>query len=781
MSIGYTKKGVIHGPIKEEVISQLEARRKLLFKKDRNTKQLEYLNSKTGWIQVSSGINVIEPGSKSKTGTPSLARKNVLAGGTISNGAIKGGILGNNPSYSATEQYGLRPMAGITDFQVDVVGTYGSLRRATVNFRANSKEQLDTLETLYLRPGFSIFMEWGHTHKLNSDLSVDTGVGKLPNFFDYTSDTKLYEEAEKLRIKSKHNYDYMFGRIHNFIWKYNTDTTYDCSISITGYGELVESLQAIINPKLAQDTLEEKDIQTSPIKDHTTALHSILNVILNSGAFSAELPGQGDQGPRSEEGQYATELGGLKQFKSTKKLIKKVLEELEKKGRLESNIYIPSIRSSTMVASAGSNSDIGVIKYIPIYFLLEIITQVFVLKDTKENTTVPIFNFYSGKNNIENITPFTTFKQHLCLDPLIGSLPKNGSATSIFSLSTDTKVYEYGLDFPFDGQVDDILNIYVSVEKVKQAFDKVVSNPNPNEQTVYKALNDIVDSLQDSLGGINSFDWHYVDEEKTWYLVDRTVTPSITDLTGSSFKLAGLGSFVKNINLTTKMSNDISSIIAIGAAANNSDIGTQVMGLQRYNSGLSDRLVTKRVLELTPKKATDENIENEVMSNVRLYKSYIKNFNDTYSNTSNAEYTVAYDPEEVLGIKSTHRYIMGAYLKEFTIKSTTSPPGLIPVELSFTLDGISGLKIGNAFTVEKGILPTRYDGEVGFIIKKLSHTLKNNQWETQVGALMNIISNETATLSTNIEVSLDEVFENSDNPYGKGKELQDHFKSLINK
>ena len=62
---------------------------------------------------------------------------------------------------------------------------------------------------------------------------------------------------------------------------------------------------------------------------------------------------------------------------------------------------------------------------------------------------------------------------------------------------------------------------------------------------------------------------------------------------------------------------------------------------------------------------------------------------------------------------------------------------LYPAELSFELDGISGLKYGNMIKV-KDALPSRYFNQIYFTITKLEHTITNHDWKLNVTAIARI-------------------------------------------
>jgi hypothetical protein len=58
------------------------------------------------------------------------------------------------------------------------------------------------------------------------------------------------------------------------------------------------------------------------------------------------------------------------------------------------------------------------------------------------------------------------------------------------------------------------------------------------------------------------------------------------------------------------------------------------------------------------------------------------------------------------------------------------------------MDGISGIKIYNALNVSTRFLPRNYPDSLKFIIKGVNHSLKGNDWETNI---------ETVTIAQNEE------------------------------
>jgi len=58
--------------------------------------------------------------------------------------------------------------------------------------------------------------------------------------------------------------------------------------------------------------------------------------------------------------------------------------------------------------------------------------------------------------------------------------------------------------------------------------------------------------------------------------------------------------------------------------------------------------------------------------------------------------------------------------------------GFIPISVDFTMDGISGIKIYNEFSLDTSFLPPGYTKTMDFIVTGIDHKIKNSDWETNV-------------------------------------------------
>jgi hypothetical protein len=181
-----------------------------------------------------------------------LAGRNVLLGGTTQPFGLKSGVGSTlNKAYSTKStsgvdnRLGLRPMAGIVNMNIKSKSAYGSLREAVVNFQCWDIHQLEELELLYMRPGYTVLVEWGWTPYLDNSGNL---VTTLPPFYDIlsrksTDRTKIFKELYEASRDSGGNYDAMFGYVKNYQWSARPDGGYDCQTTIISTGEIIESLK----------------------------------------------------------------------------------------------------------------------------------------------------------------------------------------------------------------------------------------------------------------------------------------------------------------------------------------------------------------------------------------------------------------------------------------------------------------------------------------------------------------------------------------------------------
>jgi len=230
----------------EHVRNQLAARQFALTKQSRSPQDLSYINSRNSWVRMSSSVNV--------DNSNELAKQYILQGGTLNADGTKKTGVGSSfqNAYSNVSQrnqayrLGIRPMPGITGVEIKSKTAYGSLREAIVSFQCWDIKQLEDLEILYMRPGYTVLLEWGWAPYITS-----TSPTYHPTFNDYydiinktpTDRTKLFKDLFDKSKKYEGNYDAMFGYVKNYQWSARADGGYDCQTTIITTGEIIESLK----------------------------------------------------------------------------------------------------------------------------------------------------------------------------------------------------------------------------------------------------------------------------------------------------------------------------------------------------------------------------------------------------------------------------------------------------------------------------------------------------------------------------------------------------------
>lgn len=77
------------------------------------------------------------------------------------------------------------------------------------------------------------------------------------------------------------------------------------------------------------------------------------------------------------------------------------------------------------------------------------------------------------------------------------------------------------------------------------------------------------------------------------------------------------------------------------------------------------------------------------------------------------------------------------------LKVNSSLSGFIPVELSLTVEGLSGIKIYNKLNINQKFLPPAYPDALKFLIRGVNHKIDNNNWTTEISTISTSITDQT--------------------------------------
>ena len=267
---------VIGAPFSAFVLNQLYKRAQQNSSTTRTNNQVLFLANKLSWARLVSSVNVALPAIDNTStifqigGTvassvfyenlglnytdyprpDSLAKKWILEAGTsVQNGNginLRRGI-GPDGAYGlgGTEELGYRPMPGLNSVQVQTMGTLGSLRQATISFKVWNMNQLNVIEALYFRLGYSMLLEWGHVQYFQNDnvFKQDGIYGIDDPFRAGRRKENIQQEIAKKVKETDGNYDGMLGVVSNFNWSFNQSGGYDCTVRLIGLGAIMDSLR----------------------------------------------------------------------------------------------------------------------------------------------------------------------------------------------------------------------------------------------------------------------------------------------------------------------------------------------------------------------------------------------------------------------------------------------------------------------------------------------------------------------------------------------------------
>jgi hypothetical protein len=316
---------IIGTKLPQWVLNQLETRSNKNTQDSRDNDNILYLANKSAWVRLVSSVNINDyrdsiyfkniVGANLETDNvfgfltqpDSLAKQYVLFGGTSkylnnnSYGLRSGldydgayGMLGK----SEVQQFGYKPMPGITSVTIETQGRLGSVRSATINFKCWDKNQLDIIDALYFKLGFTMFLEWGHTFyypspqntsKRNPDKIISTELYSIDPFEKGLNKEDIQIRIAKNSRETEGNYDGMLGICTNFNFTYTQDGGYDCTLRLMALGVLGDSIK-INNAGTLPNLLEEEIKQLNNTLIEIAKANAASQVPIDTNPFAPPAP-----------------------------------------------------------------------------------------------------------------------------------------------------------------------------------------------------------------------------------------------------------------------------------------------------------------------------------------------------------------------------------------------------------------------------------------------------------------------------------------------------------
>lgn len=306
---------------------------------------------------------------------------------------------------------------------------------------------------------------------------------------------------------------------------------------------------------------------------------------------------------------------------------------------------------------------------------------------------------------------------------------------------------------------NNILNIFISTRLIIQKLDALYSrNAVPEELDILTYVNSILQEINSVLGGINDLEVAYTagNDAELAYIVDRAkINPDLTQDNTAEINIRGLKNTVSSVELKTFISSKLGAQISISATGGSENSIDSNLGLIKYNDGKRDRFrinyktLTEEEAKALPQSIQDERFQQLVTDSQAEYRrlvdrnkkfdKFLINIADAYAKFNNTIFgdakksqyrTSLFSKIKGEGISRTKAVLARKYLG-----TEQEPQNVLPLELSITLNGISGLTVGEVFKLKKNssVLPKNYE-EFGYIITALDSQIQNNKWVTTIKA-----------------------------------------------
>lgn len=635
-------------PFQPYVATQIEKRKKLVDNENRSSSELQWLTNKNVWIRVSSGANVLY-GNKRFEGLEgdTLSKKYILQAGLIdhtgkSTDWKQRSGLGADAAYGmgGTDTFGFKPMPGITGISIKTGGKLGTLKETTIDFMCYNMEQLNIMEALYMKLGFGLLVEWGHTFYIDNKTEKIESVPAPLGFYGIHTKEKLMEEITANRIKHSGNYDATWGTIKNFTYSLVDNGAFKCQVQLVGAGDILESLKINISGEFSSSanlTPEESQLTSSIYPVVADSNQSLLNSALYS-IYSKDVTSRENVNFKIEtSNEYLTSiepfLGNLNYWLGDSWVNN---TELERKGYHYRLINTPGMSENT---GGDIDSKVPPILYPSSLFGKLImgyevngevlnqndpnkkgLEQVYItlghlLLLIKSNGMLFQRNGGEGKDKQTpyiyiDINPETnrcyTFPGHCSLDPSVCLI---GSTKLPFGITSQTfedikKNFNW---FDDDGTGGRFMWTLVNVDWVASLLKKWRTTDQKGNVYFADLVKDILDGISKATGGYNEFRIVPDDDSRCIRILDdrKVTSPTQTVPDYTQIPVLGIKSLAYNFSYTSKISPNTAAMVVIAAQAQPYGVqgAENALSFSHLNKGLYNRLGTVMV-----DAATDSNV-----------------------------------------------------------------------------------------------------------------------------------------------------------------------------
>lgn len=794
---------IVGGPLLDFVQKQIKVRQETIGGKNDGDPLLSsniLHNNRNAWVRLASSVNVIDgeagetrinDANESNEFGNNLAKKYTLFGGVNFNPLSTKGGISNEKIPRAATSYGIgdttqgyQPIPGIENVSIRHVDD-GAIRKIDIRLKAHNKQQFSIMDSLYMRLGYTMLLEWGHTNYIDNEGNFESSLDINDVYDPFIKGEKKFNELHtditQKRKKLNGNYDGALFLITNFNWAFNEDGSYSITLNGLSKGALLDSLilnfpgeagsvtpylrkkitspdeKQVVLKKLGRSNIPE-DSSLNKHYDSTISqffLQSKIDELRDAGVLVEEQDSS-EEANFSFDGEFTgNDVTILDQQKSA--LNQRLFEDIksiknsEQKRSSKEKILFRQYKEGDNIqgvclkftGTPSAEKD----KYYESYYITlgRLLQHIKDILPSEANANIDIDN--SPDDNLM----FTHFFQHsadpgICLIPFTYYDGNNTAQKLLYEILGNgfREKADEGGNKEYQGK---LMDIFINVEFIAKVL-RQKTNKNTGIIPLYTTLDEIVRGVNKALGSINNLHVTYVDKATTseegeqgdsatgesLKIQDDTIIPGIgggEEDNDVKLRLYGVlpkleGSFVRNISSGTQIDSNLLNLISIGSTA--SSINQSNALLNRWNAGLEDRV---RLKDLTDDQdqSTQDGTQKLTEKLNKTYSKYIKDFvKETYGGKGQ----LPKDPETY---QSRLKQILEYDLAIQTLNGKIAGKSFIPLGVTLEIDGLSGFLLHQRLSVTNEILPTSYVENVNFLIRAIDHTISRNEWTTTLSTI----------------------------------------------
>tara|TARA_B100001093_G_scaffold104826_2_gene97098 strand:- start:9696 stop:12857 length:3162 start_codon:yes stop_codon:yes gene_type:complete len=224
-----------------------------------------------------------------------------------------------------------------------------------------------------------------------------------------------------------------------------------------------------------------------------------------------------------------------------------------------------------------------------------------------------------------------------------------------------------------------------------------------------------------------------IDENHGGNLLNYT---TVKESNPTPYNFSGIGdtNIARDLKIQTKLPNEIQALAYYAMSGASSNTSADINMFKLYGARVRDRLKTGLV---------KQNVEEQEEQNNDARDNIWNSFRDAL-NFTRVELTRGKDKSKEYreSLKTAENFVKSFICNSSEDTKLYSPP--IPIDISLTLNGVSGIYMGNSIMVDTvskgGILPERYKDIVALQVTSVDQEIAADSWTTSISTLMRPIS-----------------------------------------